>query len=186
MGTNGLGVCSEYCYCNKILLFLRSQTYYGKLWQWVRRWGEASLLGLQSVCGFISWVNPTVWLWCWCGAVSPPHYREGNASHISVYQRTQNLLKPNILQASISLMHLNIKNITLFNGDRVKLKKLQVDRKTLVVSLVHLFTLQMTDWRIVLSAVFMFMALNWISWNLSLHSQCEWWVRVCSVSVARV
>lgn len=37
LGTNGLGVCSEYCYCNKILLFLRSQTYYGKLWQWVRR-----------------------------------------------------------------------------------------------------------------------------------------------------
>ena len=71
--------------------------------------------------------------------------REGNASHISVYQPTQNLLKPNILQASISLMHLNIKNITLFNGDRVKLKKLQVDRKILVVSLVHLFTLQMTD-----------------------------------------
>ena len=137
------------------------------------RWrGRASVLGLQSVCGFVSWVNLTSDYDVGPGCVVFPSSldREANARRISVYHYTlhsaQNLIKPYILQASSSPHHHQCLSVNYFIFKRDGIQTTSGIGKSLFSHLPCNSTLQMTDWRIGLSVVFMFVALNWISGNL--------------------
>ena len=154
------------------------------------RWrGRASVLGLQSVCGFVSWVNLTSDYDVGPGCVVFPSSldREANARRISVYHYTlhsaQNLIKPYILQASSSPHHHQCLSENYFHFSTRRNSNYKWNREKFVFSLTmqfHITNDRLTDWAF--SGVHVRgIKLNF--WKLETHSQSERWVPGCVCSV---